>query len=916
MLPLLTTKLRPPNTPTQRVDRPQLLARLDSGLDAGHPVLLVSAPAGFGKTTCLGAWVAGLREQPVAWLSLEAADDDPGRFFLYLLAALQQVASGLGGEIEPVLRAGQLPPAEILAATLVNDLAAWGQTCLLVLDDFQVIQDPNILAVMGQWVDHLPVGCHLVLGTREDPPLPLARLRAQGRLTEIRVGDLRFSAAETEGFLQGVMGLPLAPGEVKLLAERTEGWPAGLHLVALSLRNHSDAAGFIASLHGSQRFILTYLTEEVLDQQPSEVLDFLLQTAILERLSPGLCQAVTGRPDSRGMLQRLLAENLFLLALDETGEWYRYHPLFADLLRALGEKAPAIETAQLHRRASRWYQGAGMLPEAIQHALAGADYETAVRLIESQTMDLLMQWHIKTVDGWAQEIPPVWIEGSPRANLVFAWLYLMRADPLGAGPYLARLFHLFSQPGVGIQDPALLARWLALQAMLLKAQGKADESLALAAQALEIVPQEEVYTRAQIYVEMAGAHLLLEDKAAAIQAYERITQLSLEARNSTAEMLGISGRALLAIQQGELHYAFEIVSQALQRLEHAGLLPPISMALYGELGTIHYQWHQLEEAHHHFQRAIQVGTLSGYSDAALYYGVVLSRLHQIEGDLEAAAEEIHKTLALMQIESPAVVGEEVIAQQVRVELALERQAAAEAPLRQRGYAFTPRFEFPDLEGPVTRPLGLLYISALRVLLHRALTRGELASLAAGLDLAGRLIEEAYSHDILPLVLELRLLRARMRSALGQDAESLADIARAVELAEAEGFITVFVEEGPAMAAGLERFLHEGQLKGVDAAHARKVLAAFGLPPGVGGKPGDAGAVPAVRAPQRALVEPLTEREIEVLVCMAEGLTYAQIAGRLYISLNTVRTHVKALYAKLAVNNRTQAIAVARELGML
>jgi len=917
------------------VARPQLLSRLNFGLASGRQITLVSAPAGFGKTVCACEWVQKL-DLPVTWLSLDPADDDPGRFFSYLVAALQIVDENLGWEIEGVLRAGQLPPNEIITTTLINDIQARDTRFVLVLDDIQVIQDELILGVLEQLVMRLPDTLHLVFLTREDPDLPLARLRANNQLTEIRAGDLRFSNPEADHFLTEVMELSLSQADIDVLDTRTEGWIAGLHLAALALQaplavqsltkpqpgsatqsriatqapvsnqNRPNPSAFIANLRGSHRFILSYLSEEVLDQQPEEVQDFLLQTSILDRLNGDLCNAVTGRVDSHALLKRLYQANLFLIPLDDDGHWYRTHQLFTDLLRDLQETHHKDATAELHRRASDWFAQAGMLNETIQHALAAGDYSTAVQLIESHAMDMIMQWHLKTVDSWMQSIPVEWIAQSPQANLAFAWLHLMRPDYLQASPYLERLQVMSSDPEFGANDPPLLARWLALQSMLLNAQGKAAECLELCNQALALVSEGDEHVRNMIYLELAKAYEQFDDYDRAVDAYQVIIKQGQMAGNSVTELLGISGLALLALKHGQLHFAFEITSEGIQRLESAGALPPISTAVYGELGEIHYQWHQLEYAHYYFQRAIEVSTLSGYSDAELYYGVILSRLSQIEGDLEGAAQEIHKAVDLMKVQAPAAVREEVIAQQIRIDLAQGHLAAAEASLKSLGFSFKDQFTLPNLT-PTQN------ISALRILLYRAQVKGELAELKPGIELADKIVESMLQGGYNMVAIETLLLRAMMHAVSGNDQASKDDYVAALQLSEPEGMISIFVEEGPPVAEALANLLGADQLGSVQLDYVESILAAFtsAQPPGVG--PTDQ--APAVE-PGDQLVEPLTEREQDVLRLMAEGLKYEEIGERLYISLNTVRYHVKAIYGKLNVNNRTKAIERAQQLGIL
>lgn len=537
---LLTTKLYIPSPRPSLVPRPRLIERLDEGLRLGHKFTLVSAPAGFGKTTCISEWVNTL-DCPVTWLSLDPADNDPGRFFAYFIAALQKIDENLGCEIEGVLRSGQLPPDEVISTILINDILKLEGRFLLVMDDFQVIQDDLILRVLEKLVanlfqTNLPQPLHLVLLSREDPSLPLARLRANNQLTEIRAGDLRFAERDAARFLNEVMGLSLSQADIAVLEERTEGWIVGLQLAAIALksaasgREQMDPSEFIATLSGSHRYILSYLTEQVLDRQPEEIRRFLLQTAILDRLNGDLCNAVrfgiaetpsnsegiavTGHTDSHAMLERLLNANLFLIPLDDEQRWYRYHHLFADLLRGLKNTLQGDKTAELHRRASHWYAQAGdgggtFVSEAIQHALAAADYAMAVDLLENHATGMIMQGYAKTVDGWVQMIPQEWRSSSSKTNLAFAWMHALRGTYAQAFLYIAQLQAAFQTGEEG--DPAIKAEWLVLQSLMLNMQGKSTESMALVNQALEIVPQEDSRVRSLVYWGLAGVYHLMED---------------------------------------------------------------------------------------------------------------------------------------------------------------------------------------------------------------------------------------------------------------------------------------------------------------------------------------------------------------------------------------------------------------------
>jgi LuxR family transcriptional regulator, maltose regulon positive regulatory protein len=904
MLNLIATKLRRPAVPPNRVQRPQLMRRLNEGLAAGHPLTLVSAPAGFGKTLCVSEW-AGAAHRPVVWLSLEAEDDDPGRFFSYFSAALQQLHENLGREIGSVLRSGQLPPADTISAALLNDVLAWDGRGVLILDDFHVIQDRFILQVLEKLITNLPQSLQMVLLTREDPPLPLARLRANNQLTEIRASDLRFSDREAAQFLNDVLRLSLSPIDIAALEERTEGWVVGLQLAAFSIRDRANPSGFIATLSGNQRFILSYLTEEVLQRQPAEIQQFLLQTSILDKLNGEVCNAVTGRADGAQLLDRVLKANLFLIPLDDEQRWFRYHHLFADLLRDL-QRAQHIDQAELHQRASRWFAQAGLPGEAIHHALAAADYALALQLIETHATDMLMQWYAKTVKEWLHALPPEWSRNSPRTNLAFAWMHLLHGHFEQVSLYVARLHEIFAT--TPIADAALQAEWLALQATLLNAQGQPAESLALAERARQIVPENEMRVCSQIYLAMVGAYQQLDDYDRTVDAYQRLIEYGRSSANLIVEMSGVSGLGLLGLHRGQLHFVFTLASQGIERIERSGSLPPIAATVYGELGEVCYQWNQIDQARRHFQRAVEVSVLSGYSDAAAYFGVVRSRLLQIEGDLDGAAREIQAMVDLMQASAPTAVREEVIAQQVRVLLAQDRITAAESVL-QRWATFTPgRVSIPDLETarPLTYPRGLIATSALRVFVQQAVTTNDVTSITVGIELANRLINLAIQG---PHVLAALLLRAQMQSVLGNEPAGLADILHALELAEPEGCILMFLEEGsaikPLLQAVADRAATPDRLK----QYARTLLTAF---------PATDRTVPSSGIPVAAdqLIELLSKRELEILQLIGEGCSNQEIADRLVITLHTVKKHSSNIFAKLGVTSRTQAVARARQLGLL
>ena len=918
--PLLQTKFYIPTLRPEWVPRPRLLERLNAGLRSGK-LILVSAPAGFGKTTCISEWVNGLG-YPVTWLSLDSADDDPGCFFAYLIAALQRIDPHLGQEIEGVLRAGQLPPGKVISVTLINDILALPEQFMLVLDDFQAIQERFILEVLADLVTNLPPSLHLILITREDPPLPLARLRANNHLTEIRARDLRFTGDEAGHFLKEVMGLSLSQAEITALEDKTEGWIAGLQLAGLSIRDQANASALITSLSGSHRFILSYLTEQVLDRQSEEVRRFLLQTAILDRLNGDLCDAVTGRTDGHAVLERLFNANLFLIALDNEGQWYRYHQLFADLLRDLLNVHRQDEVPELHRRAGQWYARAGLVSEAMPHAIAAKDYEMAVNLLESHAMEMIMQGYASTVNGWVQAIPQAWGSQSPKTNLALAWMHLLRGDYTQASPYLERLRENLEDVPAEHQpeeNAALRAEWLVMQSLLLYYKpGHATEGIAMTKQALEIAPERDSRVRGLVYWGLAGFYELMGDYDQAVEAYRASIQHGRAADNLVAEMMSTAGLAVMAFEHGQLQLASEIAAGTSARVERSGSLPPICAVIYGVFGEVGYQRFEIEPARRHTLRALQLSALGGYNTGVIACRVLLSRLSQIAGDLEAADEEIRKAVELLPAEVADYAEQELVSQQVRVYLGQQRPSAAQMALQGQGFSFQGSFSFPVLppDQNLTYSMGLLYNSSLHMLLYQARAGRDPTSLRPGIALADRVIAKAIQEGYIPVALEALLLRAQMHMLLGDHSASQSDYVRALELAEPEGFIGVFVEQGSPVAEALANLVKQNQLGSVQPAYIERILTSF---PG-SQSPGATHNVPsrqtAVPLEPAILVEPLTDRELDVLHLMAGGLKYKEIAARLFISLNTVRFHVKALYSKLGVNNRTQAIEVARQHGVL
>lgn len=916
MTALLTTKLHQPVLQRKHVQRPELIQKLSAGLDMGHQLFLISAPAGFGKTNCVSEWANTLEGWLVTWLSLDVSDDDPGRFFSYLIAALQKVDADLGQEIEGVLRSGQLPPVEMISTTLINDILDFNSEFLLVLDDFHIIQDRFILEFLEKLLSNLPHPLHMVLITREDPPLPLAQLRAKNLQTEIRASDLRFTSHDIDRFLNDVMGLSLSQADISALADKTEGWIVGLQLAGLSIRNQQDPSGFIANLSGSHRYILSYLTEEVLNRQPKEIQQFLLQTSILDKLNGDLCNAITERSNSSALLEGLFNANLFLVPLDDEGHWYRYHHLFADLLRTLRSVFHEEKTAELHQRASRWFAHAGMTSEAIQHALSAKDYPMALNLLEDHAMDMIMQGYVKTVNAWFQAIPDEWNSKSAKTDLAFAWAHVLRGAYAQASEHLERLHTTFADISSGDEESSVRAEWLVLQSLMLYMQGKTKECMDMAIQALDLAPEQDNRVRSLAYYVQASVYWLTEDYPRATEIYRKSIEHGRATENLVAEMMSTVGLAGMLLEHGQLHRAYEIASDGVERIERSGILPPICAVVYASLGDVHYHWNQLEGSQHYLLRALQLSILGGANTVTVICHVFLARLHHIKGDLEAASREIQEAADLLPVDAPGYVRQEVVAQQVRIHLARNRPAAAEIALHGQGFSFGDQFSFPDLPPgkSISYSAGLIYNSSLRVLLYQAQVGDDPGILKPGIELADRLLPRAFESQQLLVTLEALLLRAQMYAILGGRQASQVDYIHVLELAAPEGFISIFIEHGQPVAEALADLIKQNRLGKVRPDYVERILETFSEAYLQHDR--QPASVSSTKSRPMGLVEPLTEREFDVLRLMAGGLKYKEIASELIVSLNTVRFHVKAIYSKLNVNNRTQAIERARQLQIL
>ena len=826
---LLTTKLHVPVPRPDLVPRPHLVERLQAGLS--RRLTLLSAPAGFGKTTLLAEWLAGAG-RPTAWLSLDAGDDDPARFLSYLLGALQTLDSAVGQGLVAALRSPQPPGAEALLTALVNEVAdsAALRGAILVLDDYHTVQARSIHQALAFLLAHLvppPDGLHLVVASRADPPIGLARLRGRGQLSELRAADLRFGPHEASALLMGVLGLEIAPQDVAALERRTEGWITGLQLAALSLRGQDadQASRFVRAFAGSHRYVLDYLMEEVLGRQEASVQAFLLETSILERLCGPLCDAVTGQAGGQARLELLERHNVFIAPLDEERHWYRYHRLFADLLRArlahLSPELGAAPAAELHRRASAWFGAQGLVTDAIHHALAAGEPEQAADLIEAHGLALLLQGELTTLLGWLAPLPPETVHARPWVSVYAAWALVLTGQLDQVEPHLqaAEAAAAAGPPPAG----GLPGHVAAIRTYAAAQRGELDLTRALADLALEQLDPDDLAVRSVVAFTLGGARLLQGDVAAAARAFAQAAEMGLAGGNVHVAVPATAQLADLEAQQGHLHRAFETFERILAMAEHT----PVAAQAHDGLGRLLYEWNDLDAAARHLVRSVALAERWGNVDALGGCYTELARLHRARGDLAAVeatldrAEQLGARLGL----GTSVGAEGSAYRRAWLALATDDLAAAERWLRERE-------PHPEQAFSLLREPELLA----RVRVQLALGQPEAAA-----PLLARLLETAERDGRSGRVVEVLALQALVHQAQGTHAAALATLQRALALAEPEGYVRTFVDAGEPLRALLAALQARPPESERLRAYVGALLAAFGESgPAASGGPGASG----------------------------------------------------------------------------
>jgi LuxR family transcriptional regulator, maltose regulon positive regulatory protein len=886
--------------------RPRLVARLTEGV--GRGVTVVCTPAGFGKTTALGDWLRRSR-RPAAWLSLDAGDNDPARFWRYVAAALERAQPGIDAPVVALLRGPHRPPLEAVATAVINVLTtvpSKGEV-VLVLDDYHLIDAPPVHDGVTFLLERLPPGLRLVLSSRVDPPLPLARLRARGQLAELRADDLRFTVAETAAFLREATGLDLPAASVVALHDRTEGWAAGVQLAALSLRGQANPAGFIATFAGSHRYVLDYLTEEVLAGQSEQVLHFLLETSVLDRLCGPLCDAVTGRTGSQTLLEELDRANLFVVPLDEERRWWRYHHLFADLLRArLARERPA-RVPELHRRAAAWHEEHGSADEAVQHAIAAGATGWAARLVERHVETLLRRSERATLDRWLSTLPAESIRARPRLCLAQAIAAIVSSHLEAVEPLVADAERAFTaardephEPSVGralsvlANVPASIAF---LRADLARMRGDAARALDFDAQALAHLGEDDWLMRSQVAWNLATVHWLRGELGEAERALADLVAERRAAGEGYLAMRVCYDHAEVRLAQGRLSAAQGTYQRALEIACEAGQQPPPAGMAYVGLAEVLYERNELDAAYEHATQGVALCRQLAFTQPLARSLGMVARIRQAQGDTAGAREAIGQAERVTLSPQLAALFNPVPTWRARLLLAFGEAAAAARWITGRGLGAGDEPGYPRERE---------YLTLARVLLAKH-TPGP------ALGLLDRLHAQATAQQRTGSIIEVAALRALALADSGDHAAGSASLAEALALAAPEGYIRVFADEGAPMARLLGRL--------AAAQHTGRVVFPGPVPPRYLDRLTRAfqptAVPPAGRDTEMAgLAEPLTGRELEVLRQLAVGKSNQQIADELVVTLATVKKHIGHILGKLAAANRTQAVARARVLGLL
>jgi LuxR family maltose regulon positive regulatory protein len=911
--PILATKLYIPLLRSKAVSRPRLIERLNDGLVMGCKLTLISASAGFGKTTLVSDWITGCG-WPVAWLSLDEGDNDPTRFLTYLVTALQTIFANVGDGVLKALQSPQPVSTESILTALLNEIVALPGNFILVLDDYHVVDARAVDNALTFVLEHMPPQMHLVIATREDPHLPLSRLRARGQLLEIRAADLRFTPAEAAEFLNQVMGLNLAAEKISALETRTEGWIAGLQLAALSMQGQQDTSSFIQAFTGSHRFVLDYLLEEVLHQQSEDVQTFLLCTSILDQLCGPLCGAVLQDTSASGQetLEYLEHANLFIVPLDNERCWYRYHHLFADVLRMHLMAEQPDRVCALHGRASEWYEHNGSMDNAIRHALAAGDFARAANLIELTFPSMNRSRQFKTLLGWLKSLPDELVRVRPVLSTEYALVSISCGELEAAEPRLRdaeqwldttpRMRDQSEPPAAGMvvvdkdefrRVPGMIPLIRAAQTL---ARGDMPETVKFARQVLELAPEND-------YLMLGGASSQLGLVAWAngdLDTARRMTADGLEnVRRAGYISPAIGGSIVLAdiqIAQGCLHEAMSTYKRALQwAMETGAPVLPGAADMYVGMSDLYREHNDLKTAIQHLLTSQSLGELAGLQQNPYRWRAAMARMRVAKGDLDGAIELLDQAERLYDGNfSPNV--RPIATRKVRVWLAQGRLGDALSWAREWGLS---------VENELSYIQEFDHITLARVLMARYQGDRADGSISDVMGLLERLLKAAEEGGRKGSAIEILVLQSLAYHSQGDLPAALMRLQDALALAEPEGYIRMFLDEGP----GMLQLLCEASTREIMPEYTGKLLAGFEV------EERKSETKPET-SPDNLISNSLTQRELEILKLIAQGLSNQEISERLFLALDTVKGHNRRIFERLQVQRRTEAIARARELDLL
>lgn len=898
---LLTTKFNLPPIDKDFLPRPRLTQKLSTCLHPGNRLALVCAPAGYGKTSLVSEWLHQVEQMlpsiRYAWLTLDQGDDDLARFLNYLVGALRRIDPHLGGGLLTAIQSFRPSSVQLLATLLINDLVKISNPFILVIDDYQQISSKSIHAFLEFMIEHQPLEMKLIMISRSDPPFPLARMRARGQLVELRQKELSFNLAETTNYLVDRVGLGLNSEQLVILEQRTEGWVAGLKLAGLSLYKLPSPDNFVESFSGSQEYIADYLTDEVLATQSEPLKTFLLQTSILDRLSASLCDAVTNQNNSQELLEMLRESNLFVIALDHQGEWYRYHALFYDLLRKRFYQSRASLAGELHMRASRWYRDHGFRHSSIEHALLGQDYEAVFELIEGIGEMILMHGEAVTLLRWLDAIPG----DNKIANPILLVYEGLASLMVGKSPNDVRE-RLRAAGTLGTTDN-IQAEINTFEATLAVMRGETQAAIQFAEKALSQLSIERAFLRCLAADNLGMAYTLQGDINAATLAFEKMVGISQKTGNTMMTLMGLSNLAGMRFQQGKLHASAAAYQQVLDlaRQEFGGSSPTMGKALLG-LGEIHREWNNLDEALRYFSDAL--GMLEKFVEIGISIAYLsIAKVKSILGDWKSAYENLEKAQQFARQSTTTLLDDQLVELlEVRFWISEGEIDRAQEWANRKALISSSNVEQVPLVDRGTR------ISEFQLAEQLTLVRLLLAKMQPDQALAvlDPLLAIASHNGAMRRVIEIRVLRSLAFNQMEEIDSALDELRRALSIAEPEGFQRTFLDEGDGIVQLLYRLLNGGFAPD----YVGKLLAAF---PGL--------VVTSDSSKQGMdssgdLIETLSVRELEVLKLISEGLSNQEIAHRLHISLSTVKGHTSQIYGKLAVNNRTHAVAKARSLNLL